>query len=150
MCVDTMVAEGRRKRADRQSWSKPMKKRFLYVNLVKAALRKYVEGKRMKMSHCRTVGRTFGHREEPQEAWRTDRLPCGAMAPRNTTQYLMDQAYSDPVNISTQQLLNDFERKSADVSRTEDEHFYSSLYSDEETMDFQQRDFENVYFLHEI
>lgn len=154
MCIDTMVAEGRRKRVDRPSWTKLAKRRFMYVNLVKAAVRKYVE-KRGK-GHCR-LSRTCGAQTglSHSEAWRTDRLPSGAMAPRNTTQYLMELVYSDQVNTSAQKCLNDIERSSADLSRqrnpahTEDEHFYTSLYSDDETMDFQQRDFENV-FHHEL
>ncbi|TRY66605.1 hypothetical protein DNTS_025348 [Danionella cerebrum] len=77
-------------------------------------------------------------------------LPTVAMAPRNTTQYLMDIVYSERLDVS----LDDCE--SSDYTSQQnpepiDGGVFSSSDSDfDRSMDFQQRDFENIFFRSEI
>ncbi|KAL7882448.1 hypothetical protein SRHO_G00001060 [Serrasalmus rhombeus] len=139
-----MPTEEKRQRVDRPSCPRSKKRRLVYVNLLKAAVRRYTALWEAKKRRNR--------RRSPRVCGGQPGLPSGAMAPRNTTQYLMELVYSD----LSERGEFDFSNLS-NVNRTpsREEPFsphsvYSSLYSDDETMDFQQRDFEDVYFLHEL
>ncbi|KAI4905539.1 hypothetical protein NFI96_009912, partial [Prochilodus magdalenae] len=149
MCVETMAAQGKQQRVSRPMWSKLKKRRFVYASLVKVAVRKYT-------ALWETKKRRAHRKSSPAKCgWQSGLsfspdvgLPAGAMAPGNTTQYLMELAYRD--------LENDIDFSNpSNLAPGREEHFsprsgYSSLFSDDDSMDFQQRDFENVYFLHEL
>ncbi|KAL6459610.1 hypothetical protein MHYP_G00313690 [Metynnis hypsauchen] len=82
-----MPAEEKRQRVERPSCSRAKKRRLVYVNLLKAAVRRYTalwEAKKRR-----------NHRRSPRVCGGQPGLPSGAMAPRNTTQYLMELVYAD-------------------------------------------------------
>lgn len=73
-------------------------------------------------------------------------VPSVAMAPRNTTQYLMDLVYAERFDVCD--VSHDFSTQSNVPS---DESGFSMSDSDyDRSLDFQQRDFENVFFRNEI
>lgn len=73
-------------------------------------------------------------------------VPSVAMAPRNTTQYLMDLVYAERLDVCD--VSHDFSTQSNVPS---DESFFSMSDSDyDRSLDFQQRDFESVFFRNEI
>lgn len=163
MCVEAILTEMTTQRDDTCYQLKCSKKRkSTCTSVVKAAVLKCnalcVKKRMINGKSLRRPGRRSGLIRDVMWEKRGDaaRCPPGAMAPPNTTQYLMDMAYRDmSVNDQWSVELNlfpfDFSRQSD--ART-DGHFnpniYSSLYTDEETMAFQHRDFENVFFQHEI
>lgn len=114
------------------------RKKSVYTGGVKAAFRKYV-GKSPKKPGRRPHSLVWG---KPKQ---TNAVPSGAMAPRNTTQYLMELVYSELDVTPLSSRKNKY-------SPPQHEHTYSytSVYSDEDTMDFQHRDFESVFFQNEI
>lgn len=139
MCVDAMATEEREQRESQANWWR--RKKSVCPGVVKDAFRKYhVENsprKHRRRSHHRGM------------AWdkqgQTSAFQSGAMAPRNTTQYLMELVYSD-LNITT---------PSSRHTNTQSPHqhytySYTSPSIDEDTMDFQHRDFESVFFQNEI
>lgn len=73
-------------------------------------------------------------------------VPSVAMAPRNTTQYLMDLVYAERLDVCD--VSHDF---STQTNVSSDESFFSMSDSDyDRSLDFQQRDFESVFFRNEI
>lgn len=136
MCLDAMATDERKQRESRTNWWR--RKKSVYSGVVKAAFRKYV-GK-----SSRKPGRRSHHSLAWEKQKQTSAFQSGAMAPRNTTQYLMELVYND-LNIaepSSKQSNYSPQHKHA--------YSYTSPYTDEDTMDFQHRDFESVYFLNEI
>ncbi|KAL7828220.1 hypothetical protein AOLI_G00313720 [Acnodon oligacanthus] len=135
MCVEAMPTEEKRPRVDRPPCSRSKKRRLACVNLLKAAVRRYTA--------LWEVKKRRSHRRWPRVGGGQPGLPSGAMAPRNTTQYLMELVYSD---LSAR---GEFDFSAVNRAPGREEPFsphsvYSSLYSEEETMDFQQRDFEDA------
>ncbi|KAK2832154.1 hypothetical protein Q7C36_015616 [Tachysurus vachellii] len=111
------MATGKRKQANTNRWRR---KRSC---VGKAGARKHV--RRSPRRHTRRVpDPVCGHK-----------LPAGAMAPTNTTQYLMELVYSE-LNITASPHAHTYS--------------YTSAYTDQDTMDFQRRDFESVFFRNEV
>lgn len=131
-----MATEGRKQREVRTNWWR--RKRSVYTGVVKAAFRKCVgKSPRKTRRRCHTL--VSGKQQKLAHA-----LPSGAMAPRNTTQYLMELVYSE-LNASEPPYFSSSSRRS-NYSPSRHEHTYSY----EDTMDFQHRDFESVFFQNEI
>ncbi|KAF5889538.1 uncharacterized protein DAT39_020765 [Clarias magur] len=84
--------------------------------------------------YARKLLKKSGRRSHNQ-AWEKDRsthaFPTGAMAPRNTTQYLMELIYSD-LNITAQ-------------SSGPTHYLHPHYADDEDSMAFEHRDFESVF-----
>ncbi|KAF4079869.1 hypothetical protein AMELA_G00183260 [Ameiurus melas] len=119
MCIDVMVTEGRKQRESRSSgWWR--RRKTTTTGVVKAAARK---------SSRRSGRRSLPVKEKQKQA---DALPSGAMAPRNTTQYLMELVYSD-LNITAPY----------SPPRHGNACSCNSQCTNEDTMDFQHRDFES-------
>ncbi|GAA6084203.1 uncharacterized protein LOC103022110 [Tachysurus ichikawai] len=114
------MATEKRKQANTNRWRR---KKSVYACVVKAGARKNV-GRSHRRPTRRVPGPVCGHK-----------LPAGAMAPTNTTQYLMELVYSD-LNITASPHAHTYS--------------YTSAYTDQDTMDFQRRDFENVFFHNEV
>lgn len=130
MCIDDMGTEGRKQRESRSNGFRRK------TGVVEAAVRRSSR-KPGRRSH------SLASVKEKQK--HSDALPSGAMAPRNTTQYLMEQVYSD-LNITalSPKLSNCL------PSQHEQTYSYNSRYTNEDTLDFQHRDFESVFFQNEI
>lgn len=138
MCIDAMATEEREQRESRPSWWR-RKKSAYSGGVVKAAFRKH-DGK-----SPRKPGRRSQHNLAWEKASLAGAFQSGAMAPRNTTQYLMELVYSD-LNITAPS-----SRQSNDcLPDHKHTYSYTSPHSDEDTMDFQHRDFESVFFQNEI
>lgn len=136
MCFDAMATEGRKQREVRTNcWRR---KRSVYTGVVKATFRKCLgKSPRKTRRRCHTLAP--GKQQKLAHG-----LPSGAMAPRNTTQYLMELVYSE-LNASEPSYFSSFSKRS-NYSPSRHEHTYSY----EDTMDFQHRDFESVFFQNEI
>ncbi|MCI4388746.1 hypothetical protein PGIGA_G00089580 [Pangasianodon gigas] len=82
-----MATEGRKQRESRAGrWRR--RRKSVYASVVKAGVRKYAgKSPRKPGRRCHSLAW-----EKQNQA---DALPAGAMAPRNTTQYLMELVYSD-------------------------------------------------------
>lgn len=115
------------------------------TNLVKATLKKYIrcEQKRVLTKPVNQEQLLTGNGEDmtymaTENIGRITR-PLGAMAPKNTTQYLMDIVYDD-MHIDTSS--NQF--KSHPVSFVSSASL-SPRTACESSLDFQQRDFDEMY-----
>lgn len=77
-------------------------------------------------------------------------VPSVAMAPRNTTQYLMDIEYAERLDVSMEEcgVSRDFSTQSH--TPFNESHFSSSDSDYDRSLDFQQRDFEELFFRNEI
>ncbi|KAK3544770.1 hypothetical protein QTP86_026779, partial [Hemibagrus guttatus] len=122
MCLDAMAREGRKQREVRTNWWR--RKRSVNTGVVKTAFRKDV-GKSPRKIRRRCHSPVCGKQKQAHA------FPSGAMAPRNTTQYLMELVYSE---------LNATEPSSRRNNHSPSRHEHT--YSYEDTMDFQHRDFE--------
>ncbi|KAB5541939.1 hypothetical protein PHYPO_G00085720 [Pangasianodon hypophthalmus] len=137
MCIDAMATEERKQREGRAGrWRR--RRKSVYAGVVKAGVRKYAgKSPRKPGRRCHSLAW-----EKQNQA---DALPEGAMAPRNTTQYLMELVYSD-MNITAPSSR----RRNCLPPQHEHIYSYTSLYTHEDTMDFQHRDFESVFFRNEL
>lgn len=127
MCLDGMATEDRKKSDARTNWWR--RKNSLYAGVWKLSQRKprrwpYSPRRKQKLP---------------------DALPSGAMAPRNTTQYLMELVYNE-LNITAPSSKKDI----CPPPQHEHTNSYTSVFTDDETMDFQHRDFDSVFFQNEI
>lgn len=115
-----------------------------------ATIRKYLhrETRRVQLAKLATkvlgdLGRKEKKESRPAAAC-MNRQPAGAMAPQNTTQYLMGNVYEDmTTNIQTVPVSHDLYSESLSPRSV-----YAALDLDsdyEGCLDFQQRDFEEVF-----
>ncbi|TST22564.1 hypothetical protein Baya_12695 [Bagarius yarrelli] len=127
MCIDVMATEDRKQRDALTNWWRS--RNSLYAGFWKSSPRKLRHGRYSPV-----------WRKQKQ----TDAFPSGAMAPRNTTQYLMELAYSE-LNITAPS-----SKKNCPPPQHENTNSYTSVFTDEDNMDFQHRDFESVFFQNEL
>lgn len=135
-----------------KKWSKSKRKTFLRTYIGKAGARTY----------C-----AFNERRQRIRAWPVRKfhpwadsvdfsngnqtsVPPGAMAPKNTTQYLMDLVYTEQLQASMEAYdVRPHFTMQSHVSH-EENIVSSSDFDYDRSLDFQQRDFENVFFRNEI
>lgn len=126
----------------KKKWSKSKRRTFLRANMGERRRKVRVwSGKRPQPSPDRVDGTA-------DVTGKQSYVPSVAMAPRNTTQYLMDLAYADLLDVFD--VSHDFLTQT-NVNVSSDESVFSMSDSDyDRSLDFQQRDFENVFFRNEI
>lgn len=119
----------------KQKWSKSKKRTILQAKVDERRVRvRAWSSRRPQLSPGRVERAATGDQRF---------VPSVAMAPRNTTQYLMDIEYAERLDVSIEE---------CGVSRTpfNERHFSSSDSDYERSLDFQQRDFEELFFRNEI
>lgn len=126
----------------KKKWSKSKRRTFLRANMGERRRKVRVwSAKRPQLSPDRVDGNVTANVTNNQSY-----VPSVAMAPSNTTQYLMDLVYAELLDVCD--VSHDFSTQSNFPS---DESFFSMSDSDyDRSLDFQQRDFENVFFRNEI
>lgn len=128
----------------KKKWSKSKRKTFLRAKISEKRRRvRAWSTKRRQFCPDRVDGYVTATRNQSY-------VPAVAMAPRNTTQYLMDLEYAERLDVSfeTCDVSHDF---SMQIHVPFDESVFSLSDSDyDRSLDFQQRDFENVFFRNEI
>lgn len=125
----------------KKKWSKPKRRTFLRSNMGERRRRVRVWSSTRPQRSPDHVDRT---------ATGNQRHLTVAMAPRNTTQYLMDLVYAERLDVSMEacDVSHDFSMQS---NVPFDERVFSMSDSDyDRSLDFQQRDFESVFFRNEI
>ncbi|KAM9468062.1 uncharacterized protein Hap1MRO34_014744 [Clarias gariepinus] len=129
MCIDTMTTERRMPRERRPNcyWRR---RKAMYTKAAAEADVRQNTGKSLRKSGRRSRSLAWEKKKS------THAFPSGAMAPRNTTQYLMELNYSD-LNIRAQ-------------TSGPSPYLQSHYADDEDSMDFEHRDFESVFFHTEI
>ncbi|RXN17734.1 hypothetical protein ROHU_026581 [Labeo rohita] len=122
----------------KKKWSKSKKRTFLRANMGERRRKVRVwSARRPQPSPDRVDSTSTGNQSY---------VPSVAMAPRNTTQYLMDLVYAEQSDVS----MEAFD-VSRDFSMYSNEGVFSTSDSDyDRSLEFQQRDFENVFFRNEI
>lgn len=140
MCTDTLRRKQRERRARRFR-----KRKCVCPGARKAAARKNAAKWPRKAGGLAAAASHSQVLEEEAKGNQADAFPSGAMAPRNTTQYLMEVVYSD-LNITAP---SSSERN---YLKPKHKHMYSytSLDADEDTLDFQYRDSERVFYQNEL
>lgn len=121
---------------------------------VNATVRRYVrrEQKRARLTQCSNTNKTEAmeslYERSPTEAC-VHRPPPGAMAPENTTQYLMSNAYEDmkPDNVQTETVSYETSSHLYGESLSPSSVFTALDSGYESCLAFQQRDFEEVFAL---
>lgn len=155
MCLEIMAMEGHCEKemsttsVNKKRWSKSKRRTFLRTHKGKAS--------------ARTFG-AFSERRQRIRAWPARKfqlksvdisgnqlsVPSGAMAPKNTTQYLMDLVYTEQLEVS----MESYDVRPVFSMQSHVPHeenvFSSSDFDYDRSLDFQQRDFENVFFRNEI
>ncbi|KAK7130027.1 hypothetical protein R3I93_019613 [Phoxinus phoxinus] len=153
MCLEVMTMNGNYQKdtetapVHKKKWSKSNRKTFLRAKI--SERRRWVRAwsvKRPQLCLDRVDGNVTANVTRNKSY-----VPPVAMAPRNTTQYLMDLVYAERLDVSFEacDVSPDFTMQSHHVQL--DENVFSSSDSDyDRSLDFQQRDFEDVFFRNEI
>lgn len=125
---------------------------------VRATIRKYLhrEQKRAQLAKLAKVLRDVGKKEKRESMYEentaaacVNRHPSGAMAPENTTQYLMSNVYEDMKSSNTQSVPASYETSAHLYSESlSPSSVYTALDSGYEScLAYQQRDFEEAFGL---
>lgn len=149
MCLEVMTMNGNYQKDNetapvhKKKWSKSKRKTFLRAKISERRRRvRAWSVKRPQLCLDRVDGTATRNKSY---------IPPVAMAPSNTTQYLMDLVYAERLDVSfeTCDVSRDFSMQSQHVQF--DESVFSLSDSDyDRSLDFQQRDFEDVLFRNEI